>query len=343
MTTPRELQDLQVADIGAAEYRMLLERGQELGEHGIWVWYEDAQKSAWSPNARRILGHGAEDAVWLFDLVHPDDQAIRSYDTFAASAEPKTVEYRIFRHSDRALRWIRETGVAELDANGKPIRIIGSITDITERRPGVPLDGRRLAEAEGRERLEIERDLHDGAQQRLVALQISINRLRRDAAGTSIDDGLAELDHQISMAHAELRRVSHGIYPPVLLAAGLSEAIRELPAPRTLSVQVVDEGIGRLDPASERALYFATSEAVQNTTKHARATSVTVTLHRSDGAAGVTVADDGVGFSLGDVQGGTGIAGMRDRIQQLDGTVEIESTPGEGTTVVFSLPPSPRS
>jgi PAS domain S-box-containing protein len=110
----------------------LLERAEELGGTGSWVWYEAEQRSEWSPNAVRILGLGPGEKRWLFDLVHPEDQAIRTFDTFVSATEPLTIEYRIVRRSDGRTLWLRETGVAEVGPDGRLLAVYGAIADVTE-------------------------------------------------------------------------------------------------------------------------------------------------------------------------------------------------------------------
>lgn len=115
-----------------ASGRHLLEAAEALGGSGSWVWYEDERRSDWSPNALRILGLRDGEERWLFDLVHPEDQHIRTYDTFVAATTPLTIEYRIVRRSDGRTLWLRETGVAVLHPDGRVARVYGSIVDITE-------------------------------------------------------------------------------------------------------------------------------------------------------------------------------------------------------------------
>jgi diguanylate cyclase (GGDEF)-like protein len=119
---------------GAENTRHLLERAEELGGTGSWVWYETEQRSEWSPNALKILGLEPGEERWLFDLVHPDDRSIRTFDTFVTATMPLTIEYRIVRRSDGEELWLRETGLAELGPDGSLFAVYGTIADITELR-----------------------------------------------------------------------------------------------------------------------------------------------------------------------------------------------------------------
>ena len=126
-----------VASAELSEQKALLERAQEVGGVGSWAWYAHEDRNVWSTQARRILGlpdevGDEEDPLLFFSLVHPDDRGRRNTQTFLGADEPRTLEYRIVRHSDRAVRWVRETGVLERTANGQPFRLLGAIADITQ-------------------------------------------------------------------------------------------------------------------------------------------------------------------------------------------------------------------
>jgi signal transduction histidine kinase len=193
---------------------------------------------------------------------------------------------------------------------------------------------RRIAEAEGEERVQLEKDLHDGAQQHLLTIQVKLAQLARGLGGNVLEREVNDLSTTAAAAVAELRRLAHGIYPPILAQSGVAAALRGVPVPPPLRVRIEDEGIGRLGATTERALYFAACEAIQNATKHAEASSVVVTLRRDgDDGAEVEIVDDGHGFATTAVAEGTGLTGMRDRIESVGGHLEVESAPGEGTRV----------
>ena len=196
----------------------------------------------------------------------------------------------------------------------------------------------RLVTVADQERRRLERDLHDGAQQRLVALALTLSR-----AGERVDERpgetrelLADGERQLRKALEELRRLAAGIRPAILSDAGLDAALESLaedaPVPVTLRATVDC----RLPDQVEAAAYFAVCELLTNTAKHARATSVTVTARLEDGRLRVEVRDDGVGGA--EFDGGSGLNGLVDRITALDGQLTLESPEGSGTRVEFELP-----
>lgn len=192
----------------------------------------------------------------------------------------------------------------------------------------------RLTETSDRERRRLERDLHDGAQQRLTAVQVKLQRAIEAADDERLTVELEAVSRDATAAVEELRRLSHGIYPTVLRSAGAAMALRSLAMTATIPVAVVDEGIGRSSSSVEAAIYFCCAEAIQNATKHGgeRAT-VTVTLGRNAEGIHFTVADDGVGMREPTGGDGDGLVGMRDRIGAVGGRLEVWSAPGRGTTV----------
>jgi signal transduction histidine kinase len=196
----------------------------------------------------------------------------------------------------------------------------------------------RIIAAADAERRRIERDLHDGAQQRLVALALNLRMAEQRAA--SGDPAAAELVRQAggeaNLALKELRDLARGIHPAILTNRGLPAALEDLASRATVPVEVVASPDQRLPDPVEAAAYFVVSECLANIGKHANATSATVSVTASKGHLDVVVADDGVGgASLGD---GSGIQGLADRVGALSGTLAVESPSGEGTRVVASIP-----
>ena len=197
----------------------------------------------------------------------------------------------------------------------------------------------RIATAAEQERLRLERDLHDGAQQRLMAIQIKLALLRDRISEADVAGELDEISDDATAAVEELRGLAHGIYPTVLRERGLADGLSVAVASSPLPVQIVDGGIGRCDPTIEAAIYFCSLEAIQNATKHGGpGARVTVTLGRRDGAVEVDVADDGIGFQIGAKGEGIGLLSMRDRIAAVGGELDVRSEPGTGTTVHAVVP-----
>jgi signal transduction histidine kinase len=196
----------------------------------------------------------------------------------------------------------------------------------------------RIVEAGYEERRRVERDLHDGAQQRLMALTMNLRLARskldgdREAAAKLLDEAMAELDE----AAAELRELARGIHPAVLTDRGLEVAIDGLAGRSPVPVEVIETPAERLAPSIESATYFVIAEALTNVARYAQADGVTVRVARDDGVVEVEVQDDGVGGA--NPAAGTGLRGLGDRVAALDGEFEVSSPAGRGTTVRASIP-----
>jgi signal transduction histidine kinase len=194
----------------------------------------------------------------------------------------------------------------------------------------------RLVDAGDAERRRLERDLHDGAQQRLLgirlALQLAHNRLAH--GGVAVDDLLREADAEVVGALEELRSLARGIHPAILtedgLAAALGALTRRAPVPVELNASTE-----RLPTSVEATAYFVAAEALANVVKHAHASRVTIDVTRANGTVAIHVTDDGVG---GADAVGAGLRGLRDRVEALDGRLVIESPPGQGTRVSAAIP-----
>jgi signal transduction histidine kinase len=192
----------------------------------------------------------------------------------------------------------------------------------------------RLVVATDEERRRIERDLHDGAQQRLVALSIALGLAAHRSAGPA-QQALLQAQDDLEDAIAELRQLARGIHPTILREEGLDAALDGIVRRAPLPVHV-DGSIGvRLAPALELAAYFVISEALTNVAKHANATSATVQLHYDGAVLAVAVKDDGSGGAR--AAAGGGLAGLRDRVEALDGTLTIREAPDGGTTVTAEI------
>jgi signal transduction histidine kinase len=195
----------------------------------------------------------------------------------------------------------------------------------------------RIVEAGDVERRRLERDLHDGAQSRLVALALNLRLARRHTDDRS--DAAALLDSSIDelrQSLEELRELARGIHPAVLSERGLEPAIRSLAARAPLPVEVAGGGGGRLPAAVETAAYFVVAEALTNVAKYARAAHAGVLLERANGRLVVEVSDDGVGGA--DASAGSGLRGLSDRVAALNGELVVTSSPGGGTRLRAELP-----
>jgi signal transduction histidine kinase len=201
----------------------------------------------------------------------------------------------------------------------------------------------RIVDAGDAERRRIERDLHDGAQQRLVSLLLNLNLARRKATDGSPrpprdarDALLNALEAELVEALAELRTLASGILPPILADHGLQAAIEDLASRSPLTVQVEDMAIGRLALSVEVAAYFVASEALTNVAKHARTPTARLRVALEDGRLLVEVSDDGVGGVK--LEDGTGLRGLADRVGALDGQLKLDSRVGDGTRIRAEIP-----
>jgi signal transduction histidine kinase len=197
---------------------------------------------------------------------------------------------------------------------------------------------RILAAADG-ERRRIERDLHDGAQQRLVRLRIRLgladDLMERDPA--SARRMIGELEGEVDDCLDDVRSLGAGIYPFLLAQGGLAEALRSLARGSSIAARVAIYGTDRCRTEVEAAVYFCCSEALQNAAKHGdRSTAVSISLERHADLR-FEVRDDGPGFSPAHVRAGHGLANMRDRIEAVGGTLDIRSGPGQGTSIIGSI------
>jgi signal transduction histidine kinase len=198
---------------------------------------------------------------------------------------------------------------------------------------------RRLVEAQDAERQRIERNLHDGAQQQLVALNIQLGLLD-DAADNprEVREIAGQLRAGLHAAVDDLRVLARGIYPPLLADQGLAAAVAAQARRAPLPVLVEADGIGRYRRDAEATAYFCILEALQNVAKYARASQATVALSCPGGHLEFAVTDDGAGFDTTTPTHGTGLQGMADRLAAVGGTFRIVSTPGRGTTISGALP-----
>jgi len=198
----------------------------------------------------------------------------------------------------------------------------------------------RLVAAADEARRRLERNLHDGAQQRLVALRITLGLARRVAGSSSpeADELLAQTEQEAQDALEELRDLARGIYPPLLADLGLAAALEAQARKAAVPVTVEAPGLGRYPQDIEAAVYFCVLEALQNVAKYAQARQARVTLRHDGRALTFTVGDDGSGFDQAATTMGTGVQGMADRLAALGGTLRVTSAPGHGTQVTGRVP-----
>jgi signal transduction histidine kinase len=199
---------------------------------------------------------------------------------------------------------------------------------------------KRLVAAQDGERRRLERDIHDGAQQQLVALTIKARLVRglaeKDPAKAA--DLAAQLESETQDALENVRDLARGIYPPLLADKGLAAALESQARKSVVPVSLAADAVARYPQEIEAAAYFCVLEALQNVAKYAHASGAAVHLARENGDLVFEVADDGVGFEGADGKTGTGIQGMADRLAALDGALHVRSAPGAGTVVSGRIP-----
>jgi signal transduction histidine kinase len=196
----------------------------------------------------------------------------------------------------------------------------------------------RVVAAADEARRRIERDLHDGSQQRLIALALELRATAATAPPDVVDVRTALLQTAQGLTHAvaDLREISRGIHPAIVSNGGLGPAVRTLAARSPMAVELDIRVDGRLSDDVEVAAYYVVSEALTNAAKHARASCVRIGVQAEDSTVELVVSDDGVGGA--DPRGGSGLIGLADRVETLGGTIEITSDPGHGTSVKATLP-----
>jgi PAS domain S-box-containing protein len=323
------------------------------------AWHDRYAIELISDEIERISGYPPQNFIasrrrTIMSIVHPDDReaVMRGVEEASARGEAFEFEYRIVR-SDGEVRWVLDRGQPVPGPGGR-LWMDGAIVDITERRAAeealreqkieaarteeLRASRVRIVQAADAARRKIERDLHDGAQQRLVSLALEV-RLARSQVEKDPSKAAAFLERfgdELMEASAELRELARGIHPAVLTERGLAPAIASLAARAPVPVEVRGVPEEPLPRPVEAAVYFVTAEALTNVAKYAQADTASVVLSIDDGSVRLEIRDDGVGGA--DSSAGGGVAGLCDRVEALDGTIDIESPPGGGTAVRVQIP-----
>ena len=304
----------------------------------------DGRVLAFNRAAERTFGYPAAEAIGrdMATLIIPP--ALREQHRVGvlkhlSGAPPTVLDRRIEITAMRAdgSEFPVELTVTRVAGHGEPL-FVGYLRDISDRHAheaDLRASRVRIVEAADAARRRIERDLHDGAQQRLVMLSYLLRTAQAKTDGDAaalLDEALAELE----AATAELRELARGIHPAVLTEGGLGPALKSLAARSPVPV-VLDVPTGRRYPESvEATAYFCAAEALTNVARHAGAAQASVAIVEDPGCLRVVVRDDGAGGASPD--GGSGLNGLLDRVVALGGTLHIDSPPGEGTTLTAELP-----
>ena len=230
-----------------------------------------------------------------------------------------------------------ELTVTRVPIDGPPT-FTAYLRDITERKHAeeeLRASRARVVESADQERRRIERDLHDGAQQRLVAIGLLLRRLAMHDAPAPLREVAELVQAEAGRALTELRDLARGIHPAALTESGLATGLRAL-ASRSPLATTVEATEQRLPEPVEIALYYVASETLTNVAKYAEATTVQISLATVDGQATLRVADDGIGGA--DPERGSGLTGLSDRLGAIGGSLTVASQPGSGTTVIAVAP-----
>jgi len=255
--------------------------------------------------------------------------------------ERKRHRERLARDSDAVLGELaREVGAGlqkrRLDANLRE-----TLAEVRRQATELEASRARIVAAADAERRRMERDLHDGAQQHLVAIAVK-TRLVQQLAATNPAQARAlseELTADVEAALEDLRILAHGLYPPLLTSDGLSQALAAAARRAAVPVRLETRDVGRYPPEVEAAVYYCCLESLQNVAKHAgRDAAAEVSVWEEAGALGFRVRDRGPGFDVCRAETGAGLTNMRDRMGAVGGHLEVESEPGAGACVAGSVP-----
>ena len=223
---------------------------------------------------------------------------------------------------------------------GLVLKNVGLAADLQARLEDLRASRQRLVAAQDNERRRLERNLHDGAQQYLVAIKVKLGLVgmlaNKDPEKARATVVALKLDADEALEN--LRDLARGIYPPLLADKGLAVALESHARKATVPVQVHADGIGRYPQETEAALYFCTLEALQNVQKYARASGATVQLSEDGEQLTIEVVDDGRGFDMAAIKRGAGLTNMEDRLDALGGALQIHSKLGYGTTLRATVP-----
>jgi PAS domain S-box-containing protein len=322
----------------------------------------DTRIRLWNPAAERIFGWTREEMLGRGGLpMAPPQKRAESEDLFERVLAGESVnDYEtVRRRKDGTLVAVSIAAAPVRDGSGRVVGNMVAYTDITERkaqdaevhRLNAELHARledlaasraRIVTAGDVERRRLERNLHDGAQQRLVTLTLALRlaATRLDSDPAAVRKALADAGDELALALAELRELARGLHPAVLTDRGLRPAIDMLAGRAPVPVEIAAVPEERLPEPVEAAVYYLIAEALTNVAKYAQASAVRVRVVASEGVVVVEVSDDGVGGA--DASAGSGLRGLTDRVEALGGSLTIVSTAGAGTSLCAEIPVSVR-
>jgi PAS domain S-box-containing protein len=293
-----------------------------------------------NPEFERTLGYEAPELLSrpLVEFIHPDDrQTVEATMAGLQAGHGATRFESRYVRSDGVVRWL-EWSARPMVERGLIYSAARDITDARMLMEELAMSRRRIVATADETRRRVERDLHDGAQQRLVTTILTLKRAQQAVTGGS-DDAAKLIDEAVvstERATDELRELARGIHPAILSTGGLVPALKGLarrsPVPVELDLQTDD----RLPERIEVTAYYVVSEALTNAAKHSQASAVHVCVTVADGALRLSITDDGVGGA--DPASGSGLIGLKDRVEAADGILIVESPPGRGTHLTAEIP-----
>ena len=318
----------------------------------------DTRVRLWNPAAERIFGWSGEEMIGRGGLpMAPPAQLAESEELFARVLSGESLnDYETVRQrKDGTLVAVSIAAAPVRNRSGHVVGNMVAYTDITERKAQEAEVHRLNAELRARleelaasrarivtagdvERRRLERNLHDGAQQRLVALSLTLRHAvaKLDSDPAAARAALADAGDELSLALDELRELARGLHPAVLTDRGLRAAVEVLAGRVPVAVELADIPDERLPEPIEAAAYYLVAEALTNVAKYAQAATVHVRVEADDERVVVEVSDDGIGGA--DPAGGSGLHGLADRVEALGGSLEVVSPAGEGTTLRAEIP-----
>lgn len=328
---------------------------------GTWDWDIRDGATKWSYETKRMFGfqptHPEVSAEIFYSMLHPDDRSLveDSITRSIRDGTPYEAEFRM-RQPAGTVRWIRGKGKVLFDEQGKPVRLIGVNADITEAKDAevklrqshnqIRALAGRLINAQETERRRVSRELHDDLNQRVATLALILSRLKRKLTGQpEIIADLNQLYNQTNELSNEIRQLSHQLHPVTLEHLGLAGALqgyigefeRQTGIPTSFSARIKR---GKIPFEISVCLYRIALEALRNIAKHSHAQSASVVLEEDDQVLKMSVVDSGIGFDIETARrsSGLGLMSAEERVNLLQGTFDLVSTPTKGTKLTAIIP-----
>jgi PAS domain S-box-containing protein len=331
------------------EWLSLAAKGSQLG---LWYWNEETQYVYWDAKTCEIFGvpAGSEKPIDTFyQCVHPDDRE-RVKKVWRYQFEhglPYEVEFRA-AWEDGSIRWVRALGNGHYNKDGKPIRMVGVVFDVTERKEAeqerLELAG-LLMNAEEKERSRLAREIHDDFSQRLAVLAVNLEVTEDFIQEDAAREELHKLSNEVCKIGADLHSLSHRLHSSALETLGLTPGIgsfcAEFAAQYQLEIDFVHKDIPKcIRHDTALCLFRIVQEGLRNVRRHSRASKVDVQLKGSADAISLSLSDNGIGFepSHSLASGGIGIRSMRERARMLGGTFAVLSRPMQGAQITVTVP-----